>query len=145
MSTPIINFGTYIDNHKEMNIQNISADDAPKVIKTFFEQEEKHQSNVQFEDIETVQEEPQSSSIPPGFFCVSQRFTEQNIRERLDAELQQASTKRDYCRGLYRLQHMGCIDIDQYASDAQRAHIFNLYQNKYRLDPNDFCRARASM
>lgn len=82
--------------------------------------------------------------IPPDFFCISARFTEENIRERLAAELSLATNKIDYCRSLYRLQHIGCININQYASDAKRAIIFNNYQSKFNLAPNDFCRARLS-
>ena len=93
---------------------------------------------------ETEQTEQASSAIPPDFFCVSTRFTEQNIRERLNAELAQATTKIDYCRALYRLQYIGCININQYASDVQRAMIFNRFQSKFKLAPNDFCRARAT-
>ena len=92
-------------------------------------------------------EEPVSntpSSIPPSFFCVSARYPEENIRERLDAELKQSTSKIDYCRALYRLQHMGCINISQYASDAQRAIVFNNFQSKYNLTPDDFCRARLN-
>lgn len=92
---------------------------------------------------ETPQEAP--STIPPDFFCISARFTEENIRERLDAELNQATSKIDFCRALYRLQHMGCINIDQYASDAQRAKVLNDYQSRYNLAPNDFCRARMNV
>ena len=40
------------------------------------------------------------SAIPPDFFCVSARFSEENIRARLAAELKQATTKIDYCRAL---------------------------------------------
>ena len=65
--------------------------------------------------------------------------------ERLAAELNQASSKIDFCRALYRLQHMGCINIDQYASDAQRAQVFNNFQSRYHLAPNDFCRARMTV
>lgn len=104
-----------------------------------------HASKAQpvYEDVEPVQEET-PSSIPPDFFCISQRFTEQNIRERLAAELAQAATKIDYCRALYRLQHIGCINLNQYASDAQRAIVFNRYQNKYTLSASDFCKARMN-
>ena len=83
-----------------------------------------------------------TSSIPPSFFCISSRFSEENIRERLAAELAQATSKIDYCRGLYRLQYIGCININQYASDAQRAIVFNRFQDKFTLSPDDFCRAR---
>lgn len=96
------------------------------------------------EDIEPVQQEQHASSILPDFFCISSKFTEQNIRERLDAELAQATTKIDYCRGLYRLQHMGCINIDHYTSDAKRAIVFNDFQSKYNLAADDFCRARMT-
>lgn len=96
------------------------------------------------EDIEPMEEEQNTSNIPPDFFCVSARFTEQNIRERLAAELAQATTKIEYCRALYRLQHIGCININQYASDAQRAIVFNQYQTKYKLSPSDFCKARMN-
>ena len=84
------------------------------------------------------------SSIPPSFFCVSARFTEANIRERLAAELAQAASKIDYCRALYRLQHIGCINLNQYSSDAQRAIVFNRFQDKYNLSAGDFCKARSS-
>ena len=92
----------------------------------------------------TSTDEPkkEASSIPPDFFCISSRFSEENIRERLDAELAQAASKVDYCRSLYRLQHIGCINIQQYASDAQRAIVFNRFQSKFNLSPDDFCRAR---
>lgn len=83
-------------------------------------------------------------SIPPDFFCISARFTEENIRERLDAELALSHTKIEYCRALYRLQHIGCIDISQYASDAQRAIVFNRFQSKFNLSPSDFCKARKN-
>jgi len=83
-------------------------------------------------------------TIPPGFFCISSRFTEENIRERLNAELSLATTKIDYCRALYRLQHIGCINLNQYASDAQRAIVFNRFQDKFNLSPSDFCKARMT-
>lgn len=82
------------------------------------------------------------STIPPDFFCVSSRFSEENIRERLAAELAHSTTKIEYCCALYRLQHIGCIDINQYASDAKRAIVFNDFQSKFYLSPDDFCRAR---
>ena len=84
------------------------------------------------------------SAIPPDFFCISARFSEDNIRERLDAELKQSTTKIEYCRALYRLQHIGCINLNQYASDAQRAIVFNRFQSKFDLSPDDFCRARPN-
>jgi len=94
---------------------------------------------------EPSQPEPEDAgTITPDFFRVTERFSEANIRERLDAELNQATTKKDYCRGLYRLQHMGCINIDQYASDAQRADVFNRFQSKYNLSASDFCKARMN-
>ena len=86
--------------------------------------------------------EDKVTNIPPDFFCVSARFSEQNIRERLAAELAQATTKIDYCRALYRLQHIGCINLSQYASDAQRAIVFNRFQDKFNLSATDFCKAR---
>ena len=86
----------------------------------------------------------QTTAIPPDFFCISSRFSEENIRERLAAELAQATTKIEYCRALYRLQHIGCIDINQYASDAKRAIVFNDFQSKFYLSPDDFCRARMN-
>lgn len=84
------------------------------------------------------------STIPPSFFCISARFTEANIRERLDAELSLSTTKIEYCRALYRLQHIGCINLNQFASDAQRAIVFNRFQSKFNLSPDDFCRARMN-
>lgn len=90
------------------------------------------------EDIEPC--EPKSD--PPKFFCVSEKFPEQNIRERLAAELAHSSTKIEYCRALYRLQHIGCINIGQYPSDEKRAAVFNEYQSIYKLSADDFYRAR---
>lgn len=84
------------------------------------------------------------STIPPSFFCISSRFSEENIRERLDAELAQATSKVDYCRSLYRLEHIGCINLNQYASDAQRAIVFNRFQDKFTLSASDFCKARLT-
>ena len=92
------------------------------------------------EDIEPCEK----VSDPPKFFCVSEKFPEQNIRERLAAELSHAATKREYCRSLYQLQHIGCINIDQYASDAKRAEVFNEYQSTFKLSASDFCKARAT-
>lgn len=89
-------------------------------------------------------EETDTIPIPPDFFCISARFTEENIRERLAAELSQSTTKIDYCRALYRLQHIGCINLNQYASDAQRAIVFNRFQEKFNLSASDFCKARMA-
>ena len=83
-------------------------------------------------------------SIPPDFFCISPRFSEENIRERLNAELSISTTKIEYCRALYRLQHIGCINLNQYASDAQRAIVFNRFQSKYILSASDFCKVRKN-
>ena len=91
---------------------------------------------------DTVSNTP--STIMPDFFCVSDRFTEQNIRERLDAELSMATSKIEYCRSLYRLQHIGCINLNQYSSDSQRAIVFNRYQSKFTLSASDFCKARLN-
>lgn len=91
-----------------------------------------------------VEETTDIAAIPPDFFCISARFTEENIRERLNVELSLATTKIDYCRALYRLQHIGCINLNQYASDAQRAIVFNRFQDKFNLSPNDFCKARMT-
>ena len=91
---------------------------------------------------DTVTQQP--STIPPDFFCISPRFSEENIRERLAAELSQATSKIDYCRALYRLQHIGCINLNQYASDAKRAIVFNRFQSKFNLSADDFCRARMN-
>ena len=134
MSTKITNFGTvnYYDNHREINISG--TNNAAEIVRNFMA-----------EDVEPVQEEQRTNTIPPDFFCISARFTEENIRERLAAELAHATNKIDYCRALYRLQHIGCININQYASDAKRAIVFNDYQSKFYLAPNDFCRARSSM
>ena len=96
------------------------------------------QAPKQVEDIEPV--EPVSA--PPKFFCVSEKFPEENIRARLTAELNQSTTKIEYCRALYRLQHMGCINISQYPSDEKRAAVFNEYQSTYKLSADDFYRAR---
>ena len=100
----------------------------------------KKQQSQQIEDIEPC--EPKSD--PPKFFCVSEKFPEENIRARLAAELSRSVTKREYCRALYDLQHIGCINIDQYASDAKRAKVFNEYQSRYTLAASDFCKARAT-
>ena len=122
-------------NHREVNINgNVTIP---------FE----HVRNFFAEDVESVQEDKVSdttSAIPPDFFCISARFTEDNIRERLAAELSQATSKIDYCRALYRLQHIGCINISQYASDAQRAIVLNRFQSKFSLSASDFCKARLN-
>ena len=94
--------------------------------------------------VDPKQAEDKVSNIPPDFFRVSARFSEENIRERLAAELNQATNKIDYCRALYRLQHIGCINIDQYASDAKRAIIFNNFQDRFNLSASDFCKARLT-
>ena len=98
------------------------------------------------EDVTPAQEDKthESSAIPPDFFCISSRFTEENIRERLNAELSLATTKIDYCRALYRLHYIGCINLNLYASDAQRAIVFNRFQNKFTLSASDFCKARMN-
>ena len=99
------------------------------------------------EDIKPDEDDSVSSTpsaITPDFYRVSARFSEENIRERLEAELNQSHTKIEYCRALYRLQYMGCINLNQYASDAQRAIVFNRYQSKFNLSASDFCKARIA-
>lgn len=120
----------YHDNSKEYNI-DARGKDLAEVIRA-----------CESDGIEDVTPESTPSAMPPDFFCVSERFSEENIRARLAAELKQATTKIDYCRALYRLQHIGCININQYASDAQRAIVFNNYQDTYKLSASDFCKAR---
>ena len=93
---------------------------------------------------EDITPENTPSATTPKFFCVSPKFSEQNIRDRIAAELNQSTTKIDFCRALYRLQHIGCIDIDQYSSDEKRAKAFNDYQSTYKLSASDFCKARAT-
>lgn len=129
------NFGTINNDHSKHVTINAPGADISSLVRSFFA-----------EDVEPVKEDKASgtSSIPPDFFRITERFTEENIRERLAAELSQATTKKDYCRGLYRLQHIGCINIDQYASDAQRADVFNRFQSKYDLSASDFCKARMN-
>ncbi len=104
------------------------------------EKETSCQHPQQVEDLTPCEQE----ADPPKFFCVSETFPVQNIRDRLAAELSHSVTKREYCRALYRLQHIGCINIDQYASDAKRAQVFNEYQSTYKLSASDFCKARAT-
>jgi len=96
------------------------------------------QAHRQVEDITPVEPTP----APPKFFCVSEKFPEEDIRARLAAELNQSSSKIEYCRALYRLQHMGCINISQYSSDEKRAKVFNEYQSTFKLSADDFYRAR---
>lgn len=139
MSKTYIQIGTYNDHSqdhsKHVTVNVPAGTNVADIVRTFMA-----------DDVEPVQEDTPdtASSIPPDFFCISERFPEENIRERLAAELSQATTKKDYCRGLYRLQHIGCINIDQYASDAQRAKIFNRFQSKYNLSASDFCKARMN-
>ena len=118
----------YNDHSKEFNI-NAHGTDLTTLLRA-----------CSAEDIEPC--EPMSA--PPKFFYVSEKFPEEDIRARLAAELNQSTTKREYCRALYQLQHMGCINIDQYASDAERAKVFNEYQSRFKLSASDFCKARAS-
>ena len=108
----------------------------------FFENNQPESSTKQQPVCEDVTPVPATET--PDFFCVSAQFPEQNIRERLAAELAQSVTKREYCRALYRLQHIGCINIDQYSSDAKRAKVFNEYQSRYKLAASDFCKARTT-
>ena len=134
MSNNYIHIGTLNDNsqdHSKHVTINAPGADVSSLVRSFFA-----------EDIETVQED--TGTIPPDFFCVTERFSETNIRERIKAELNQATSKIDFCRALYRLQHIGCINIDQYASDAQRAKVLNSFQSKYELSASDFCRARMN-
>ena len=134
---------TYNDHHKEMTV-NASSVNVSELVRSFFAEditpEPAKKNNPACEDIEQAE----TVAMPPKFFCVSEKFTEQNIRDRLAADLAQSTTKIEYCRALYRLQHIGCIDIAQYASDAKRAAVFNQFQSKFNLAPNDFCRARSS-
>lgn len=139
MSTNNIYIGTFNDHsqdHSRHVTINAPGADVSALVRNFFA-----------EDVESVQEDKVSdttSAIPPDFFCISARFTEDNIRERLAAELSQATSKIDYCRALYRLQHIGCINISQYASDAQRAIVLNRFQSKFSLSASDFCKARLN-
>lgn len=123
----------YHDNSREYNIDARGRDLAAII------------QACEADDVEpTTEDAGTNSTIPPAFFCISARFTEENIRERLDAELSLSTSKIDFCCALYRLQHIGCINIDQYASDAQRAKVLNNFQSKFNLSPDDFCRARIS-
>ncbi len=122
----------YHDNSKEYNI-DARGKDLAEVIRA-----------CESDDIEDVTPENTPSATTPKFFCVSPKFSEQNIRDRIAAELNQSTTKIDFCRALYRLQHIGCIDIDQYSSDEKRAKAFNDYQSTYKLSASDFCKARAT-
>jgi len=123
----------YHDNSTEYNIDARGNQDITSIIRSC-------RNSQQVEDVEPV--EPTTAT--PKFFCVSEKFPEQNIRERLAAELSQSTTKIEYCRALYRLQHIGCINIDQYSSDEKRAKVLNEYQSIYHLTASDFCKARAS-
>ena len=125
----------YHDNSKEFNIDARGNKDIDALIRAC-----NSDAEPACEDIEPVA----PANIPPKFFCVSEKFSEQNIRDRLAAELSHSVTKREYCRALYQLQHIGCIDIDQYASDEKRAEVFNEYQSTFKLSASDFCKARAS-
>ena len=84
-----------------------------------FESKDSDAKKEQAKSRETEDITPVEETNPPKFFCVSSKFSEQNIRERLAAELSFSNTKIDYCRALYSLQHIGCININQYASDAK--------------------------
>ena len=132
----ILNSPNVVIGHMSGGTININNGTATQETKS-----EKSQQPV-CEDIEPVQEKP--ANVPPKFFCISEKFPEQNIRDRLDADLKHSTTKIEYCRALYRLQDIGCIDIDQYASDAKRAEVLNEYQSRFKLAPNDFCRARST-
>ena len=125
--TVVYNYGTYNDIHDNPNSTIYTTTPSTPV-----------------SDVNPAPEE-KPSAILPDFFRVSKQFPEDDIRKRLAAELSQSTTKIEYCRALYRLQHMGCINIDQYASDAKRAAVLNEYQSKYKLAPNDFCRARMNL
>ena len=127
----ILNSPNVVIGHMSGGTININNNTAPEPAK---------KAEPVCEDI--TPEEPATNV--PKFFCVSEKFPEQNIRDRLAAELSQSTTKIEYCRALYRLQHIGCINIAQYNSDEKRAKVFNEYQSKFNLSASDFCKARAS-
>ena len=127
-------YKTMVNNISNFGVINFFESNSTK-------QESASKAQPACEDVEP--EEP--TVMPPKFFCISEKFPEQNIRDRLAADLAQSTTKIEYCRALYRLQHMGCIDISQYASDEKRANVFNEYQSKFKLSASDFCKARASI
>ena len=108
----------------------------------FYENKDSESKKEQDREVQDIT--PVEQPITPKFFCVSEKFSEQNIRERLAAELAHSSTKIEYCRGLYQLQHIGCINIGQYSSDEKRAKVFNEYQSKFTLSASDFCKARMN-
>lgn len=133
----------YHDNSKEYNIDARGNKDIGDLIRACNIDAPQVQDIASAEPID--ESEPvEQVATPPKFFCVSEKFPEQNIRDRLAAELSHSVTKREYCRALYQLQHIGCINIDQYASDEKRAEVFNKYQSTYKLSASDFCKARAS-
>ena len=126
-----VNFNSpnVVIGHMSGGTININNNAAPEPVK---------KKEPQCEDIEPVEQ----VAMPPKFFCVSEKFPEQNIRDRLAAELSHSTTKIEYCQALYRLQHIGCINIAQYNSDEKRAKVFNEYQSVYKLSADDFYRAR---
>lgn len=133
MSKNYINhIGTYNDHSKSITINGANAN-VSDLVRSFMS-----------DDIEDITPDNSPSTTAPQFFRVSEKFTEQNIRDRLAAALNQSTTKIEYCRALYQLQHIGCIDIDQYTSDEKRAKVLNEYQSTYKLTASDFCKARAT-
>lgn len=85
-------------------------------------------------------EEAQIVPVRPDFF--SSVHDMEDIEQRVQAELNQSTNKRDFCRRLYMLQRIDYVDINHYASDEQRAAALNNYQSKYQLSAEDFRKAR---
>lgn len=112
-----------INNYKN-TVHNQTINNAPETTKPTIEAEE----------AQTVPERP-------DFF--STKFTMEDIDERLQAELNQSTNKRDFCRRLYMLQHIDYINLSQFSSDEQRAVALNHYQTKYQLCAEDFRKARV--
>lgn len=85
-------------------------------------------------------EEAQIVPARPEFF--SSKFSMEDIEQRVQAELNQSTNRRDFCRRLYMLQHIDYIDLSHFSSDQQRAEALNRYQSKYQLCSEDFRKAR---
>lgn len=85
-------------------------------------------------------EEAQIVPVRPDFF--TDKFPMEDIEQRIQADLNQSTNRRDFCRRLYMLQHIDYINLSRFSSDEQRAAVLNQYQSKYKLCSEDFRKAR---
>lgn len=90
----------------------------------------------------THTEDAQVVTDPPEFFRVSERFTEEYIRTLIAVEEREAKTKKAFVQALYKLHNIGCIDLNHFKTDQERADAINPLLKKFHLTHDDFQRGR---